>query len=254
MRGSPAWARPSSWRAGAGELRRPRTRRRRGGHLARQHLPGCRVRRPVAPVLVLLRSRPRVVARVRARRRGAAVPARVRPRGDRPPAAGVRGPRRRLGRARRALVADDVDRAGAGARPRPGRRPAHRASDPRRPRAGEFGGPVVHTSRWDHGLDLTGRRVGVVGTGASAVQVVPELAGRAAHVDVFQRSAAWIVPRGDRPFSPPNGRVSPATRRRPGGCGRTSSPTWNGGWPPAASTPVRWRPCAAGRRSTCRRR
>ncbi|GAB3464522.1 NAD(P)/FAD-dependent oxidoreductase [Kineococcus endophyticus] len=82
---------------------------------------------------------------------------------------------------------------------------AGRLTEPRIPDVpglGEFGGPVVHTSRWDHGLDLTGRRVGVVGTGASAVQVVPELAGRAAHVDVFQRSAAWIVPRGDRPFSP----------------------------------------------------
>ncbi|PRY12893.1 flavin-containing monooxygenase [Kineococcus rhizosphaerae] len=64
----------------------------------------------------------------------------------------------------------------------------------------EFGGPVFHTSRWDHSVDLAGARVGVVGTGASAVQVVPELAGTAAHVSVFQRSAPWVVPRGDRPF------------------------------------------------------
>ncbi|MEZ0491835.1 flavin-containing monooxygenase [Kineococcus sp. TBRC 1896] len=82
---------------------------------------------------------------------------------------------------------------------------AGRLTEPRVPDVpglGEFGGPVVHTARWDHDLDLTGRRVGVVGTGASAVQVVPHLAGRAAHVEVFQRSPAWIVPRGDRPFSP----------------------------------------------------
>ncbi|MEZ0165686.1 flavin-containing monooxygenase [Kineococcus sp. LSe6-4] len=81
---------------------------------------------------------------------------------------------------------------------------AGRLTEPRTPDVpglAQFGGPVVHTSRWDPALDLTGRRVGVVGTGASAVQVVPPLADRAGHVDVFQRSAAWIVPRGDRPFS-----------------------------------------------------
>ncbi|WP_432561280.1 flavin-containing monooxygenase [Kineococcus sp. SYSU DK003] len=66
----------------------------------------------------------------------------------------------------------------------------------------EFGGPVFHTARWDHDVDLAGLRVGVVGTGASAVQVVPQLVGRAAHVTVFQRSAAWIVPRQDRAYEP----------------------------------------------------
>ena len=59
-----------------------------------------------------------------------------------------------------------------------------------------FGGPIFHTARWDHGVDLTGQRVAVVGTGASAVQLVPELARRAGHVTLFQRSPAWIVPRG----------------------------------------------------------
>lgn len=59
-----------------------------------------------------------------------------------------------------------------------------------------FPGPIFHTARWDHDVDLAGKRVAVVGTGASAVQLVPELARRAAHVMLFQRTAAWIVPRG----------------------------------------------------------
>ncbi|MDN3496982.1 NAD(P)/FAD-dependent oxidoreductase [Planococcus sp. APC 4015] len=58
-----------------------------------------------------------------------------------------------------------------------------------------FSGPLFHSSRWDHETALDGLRVGVVGTGASAVQLVPELA-RTARVTLFQRSPAWIVPRG----------------------------------------------------------
>ncbi|GAA0296854.1 FAD-dependent oxidoreductase [Kineococcus aurantiacus] len=81
---------------------------------------------------------------------------------------------------------------------------AGRLTEPRVPDVpglADFAGPVLHTARWDHAVALEGLRVGVVGTGASAVQVVPELAGRAAHVSVFQRSPAWVVPRGDRAFS-----------------------------------------------------
>ncbi|WP_150955166.1 flavin-containing monooxygenase [Microbacterium testaceum] len=59
-----------------------------------------------------------------------------------------------------------------------------------------FAGPLFHSARWNHDVDLTGTRVAVVGTGASAVQLVPELARRAAHVTLFQRTPAWIVPRG----------------------------------------------------------
>jgi len=59
-----------------------------------------------------------------------------------------------------------------------------------------FEGPLFHSARWDHDVDLTGKRVAVVGTGASAVQLVPELARHAAHVTLFQRTPAWIVPRG----------------------------------------------------------
>ncbi|MFG6492905.1 flavin-containing monooxygenase [Microbacterium sp. P03] len=64
-----------------------------------------------------------------------------------------------------------------------------------------FDGPLFHSSRWDHSVDLEGARVAVVGTGASAIQLVPELARTAAHVTLFQRTPAWIVPRGARPYS-----------------------------------------------------
>ena len=64
-----------------------------------------------------------------------------------------------------------------------------------------FAGRVMHTSRWDSRVPLAGRRVAVIGTGASAVQVVPELAEAAAHVTVFQRTPPWMVPKDDRPFT-----------------------------------------------------
>jgi len=60
-----------------------------------------------------------------------------------------------------------------------------------------FGGPVMHTSRWDDDVPLGGTRVGVVGTGASAAQVIPRLAERASELVVFQRTPTWVVPRGN---------------------------------------------------------
>jgi cation diffusion facilitator CzcD-associated flavoprotein CzcO len=65
----------------------------------------------------------------------------------------------------------------------------------------QFPGPRFHSARWDHSADLAGARVGVAGTGASAVQIVPELARTAAHVTLFQRTAPWIVPRGGDAYS-----------------------------------------------------
>ncbi|MDT5222146.1 MAG: hypothetical protein QOF15_4251, partial [Mycobacterium sp.] len=65
----------------------------------------------------------------------------------------------------------------------------------------DFGGSLMHTARWDHGVDLTGKRVAVIGTGASGVQVIPELAKIAAHLTVFQRTPPWMVPKDDRPYS-----------------------------------------------------
>jgi cation diffusion facilitator CzcD-associated flavoprotein CzcO len=52
----------------------------------------------------------------------------------------------------------------------------------------DFSGDVMHTAQWDDTVDLTGKRVAVVGTGASGVQVVPEFAGTAAQLTVFQRT------------------------------------------------------------------
>ena len=66
------------------------------------------------------------------------------------------------------------------------------------PGVGDFQGPAFHSARWDHDVDLTGKRVAVIGTGASAVQFVPEVREQAAHVTVFQRTPPWVVPRRDR--------------------------------------------------------
>ena len=63
-----------------------------------------------------------------------------------------------------------------------------------------FRGPVIHTARWPDGFDATGRRIGVIGTGASAIQLVPQLAPQARQLTVFQRNAPWIMPRGDAPI------------------------------------------------------
>src|SRR5580658_6573597 len=64
----------------------------------------------------------------------------------------------------------------------------------------EFAGQSWHSARWDHDVDLAGRRVAVVGTGASAIQFVPEIAKAARHVDVYQRSAPYVLPNADRPY------------------------------------------------------
>ncbi|MGV0737789.1 FAD-dependent oxidoreductase [Mycobacterium syngnathidarum] len=64
--------------------------------------------------------------------------------------------------------------------------------------ADRFAGSTFHSARWDHSLDLAGKRVAVIGTGASAVQFIPRVAERAAHVDVFQRTPSWVLPKLDR--------------------------------------------------------
>lgn len=73
------------------------------------------------------------------------------------------------------------------------------ASVPELPGLDGFTGPVRHTLHWDHDLSLAGKRVGVVGTGATAVQLVPQLRATASEVVLFQRTPPWIVPRRDRP-------------------------------------------------------
>ena len=63
-----------------------------------------------------------------------------------------------------------------------------------------FAGPVFHSAAWDHEVELRGKRVAVIGTGASAIQVVPSIQPQVARLDVFQRTPPWIVPHGDRPI------------------------------------------------------
>jgi len=65
----------------------------------------------------------------------------------------------------------------------------------------DFTGTVFHSARWNHDHDLTGRRVGVIGTGASAIQFVPRVQQAAAAVTLFQRTAPWVLPRTDRGIS-----------------------------------------------------
>jgi cation diffusion facilitator CzcD-associated flavoprotein CzcO len=73
----------------------------------------------------------------------------------------------------------------------------HLPSYPDIPGAERFGGTSFHSARWDRSCDLTGKRVAVIGTGASAIQFVPEIAEQAAHLTVFQRTPPWIHPRPD---------------------------------------------------------
>ncbi|MFC0313502.1 flavin-containing monooxygenase [Gordonia phosphorivorans] len=65
-----------------------------------------------------------------------------------------------------------------------------------------FAGAMIHSARWDDDYDFTGKRVAVIGTGASAIQIVPQLGKVAGHLDVYQRTAPWIVPRNERPYLP----------------------------------------------------
>jgi cation diffusion facilitator CzcD-associated flavoprotein CzcO len=64
-----------------------------------------------------------------------------------------------------------------------------------------FEGPAFHTARWRHDIDLAGRRVAVVGTGCSAIQVVPAIQPIVEHVDVYQRSPGWTIPKMDFAYS-----------------------------------------------------
>ena len=93
-------------------------------------------------------------------------------------------------------------------RPARGRRPAHRlrpalgaegAADRRAWRAST--GPAFHTAEWRHDVDLAGKRVAVVGTGCSAIQVVPAIQPEVAQLDVYQRSPGWTLPKMDFAYS-----------------------------------------------------
>jgi cation diffusion facilitator CzcD-associated flavoprotein CzcO len=77
-------------------------------------------------------------------------------------------------------------------------------SEPRAPEIpgiDSFAGPTFHSAAWDHGTALDGKRVAVIGTGASAIQNVPKIQPEVASLEVYQRTPAWIIPRTDRRFT-----------------------------------------------------
>jgi cation diffusion facilitator CzcD-associated flavoprotein CzcO len=82
-----------------------------------------------------------------------------------------------------------------------GNGPLNEPSLPSIPGIERFEGVLFHSSRWRHDYDLTGKRVAVIGTGASAIQFVPQIQPRVAHLALFQRTPPWIVPRMDHPIS-----------------------------------------------------
>ena len=73
---------------------------------------------------------------------------------------------------------------------------------PRIPGIERFAGPAFHSARWRHDVELDGRRVAVIGTGASAIQIVPAIQPRVARLLVFQRTPPWVLPRANHPISP----------------------------------------------------
>jgi cation diffusion facilitator CzcD-associated flavoprotein CzcO len=86
----------------------------------------------------------------------------------------------------------------------------HTPDIPRLPGIETFEGPAFHSARWRHDVSLKGKRVAVVGTGASALQFAPEIAPEAERLYVFQRTAPWVLPKLDRRV----GRLEQALRRR----------------------------------------
>lgn len=71
----------------------------------------------------------------------------------------------------------------------------HIPNVPELPGADTFAGPRFHSAQWQHDVDLTGKKVAVIGTGASAIQFIPQIVGQVAQLDVYQRSAPWVVPK-----------------------------------------------------------
>jgi cation diffusion facilitator CzcD-associated flavoprotein CzcO len=83
-----------------------------------------------------------------------------------------------------------------------GNGPLSEPSIPAIPGLERFEGAVFHSAQWDHQHDLTGERVAVIGTGASAIQFVPQIQPQVKHLTLFQRTPPWIIPRNDHAISP----------------------------------------------------
>lgn len=77
----------------------------------------------------------------------------------------------------------------------------HLPSIPELPGASSFAGTTFHSARWNHGHDLRGKQVAVIGTGASTIQFVPQIAPEVSKLHVFQRTPAWIMPKADPTIS-----------------------------------------------------
>lgn len=75
--------------------------------------------------------------------------------------------------------------------------PLSNASFPDMPGINEYKGHKIHSARWDHSYDFRGKKVAVIGTGASAIQIIPELVKEVEHLTVFQRTPGWVMPRPD---------------------------------------------------------
>lgn len=90
----------------------------------------------------------------------------------------------------------------------------HIPNVPELPGAETFEGPRFHSAQWDHDVDLTGKKVAVVGTGASAIQFIPQIVGDVAQLDVYQRTAPWVVPKFNHDIT---GRKASVLQKVPGG-------------------------------------
>jgi cation diffusion facilitator CzcD-associated flavoprotein CzcO len=77
----------------------------------------------------------------------------------------------------------------------------HHPNLPDIPGLGDFEGALFHSARWDHAVALDGRRIGVVGTGSTAVQIVSALVRRVAKLSMFQRTAQWVMPQENPPYT-----------------------------------------------------
>lgn len=79
--------------------------------------------------------------------------------------------------------------------------PLHHPSIPNIKGLETFKGKVFHSARWDHDYDLKGKRVASIGTGGSAIQYCPEIADTVEQLDIYQRTAAWVIPRDERSYT-----------------------------------------------------
>ena len=115
-----------------------------------------------------------------------------------------------------------------------------------------FAGTIMHSARWDDAHDLAGEKVAVIGTGASAIQIVPAIQPQVDSVAVYQRTPAWVVPRTDHPVQAADAAALPARARAAEGrprprctCSASSS---SSAWPSGGASSGRSQKLA---RATC---